>query len=160
MKKLIIVLAVMLMSGAGCTTYKPFIAVAPATIPYGSTEIIASGSIDDVKSVLQKNTIMFRESEGGLETEEILIDEGTRAMYKVYAYENNLKIVPYWGITQKVKSAMTVWAGYGAASAYSTDDWERAVYEKGMNGKMSRPGMVFSYGYELAKQVDGNAKVK
>ena len=142
----------------GCTVYKPFVQVeAYSNVPVGSKEIIFEGTIDSMKTVFKKNGILYNVKENGLETEEILIDEGTRAKYQVIEYEGNiLKIIPFWGITDKVKSQMVLWAGADAASAYSTDTWNRVNY-KSSNGRAER---VFHYGIHLAREVNPNVTYK
>jgi hypothetical protein len=142
---------------SSCVAYKPFITITPEIIPYGSTDILGVATLNTVKEILKKNTILYKEFDGGIETEEILIDKGTRAKYKFYIYNgNNLKVQSFWGITDAVKSQMIIWAGSNAVSAYSTESWDRATYEKGTN----RPNMVFIYGYNLTKQIDSNLTLK
>jgi len=151
MKKLIIISFVALF--AACTSYKTFIQVTPQTgVPKGSSEVVCTAGIDQFKEVLKANNIMYKAADdgGGIETEEFMIDEGTRAKFKVYVFDDKLKIVPYWGITQKVKSEMTVWVGYAAASAYDVNALDRAIYDN----NTSRPGKVFCYACQLAKKMN------
>jgi hypothetical protein len=154
MKKLLFILFVLMVS---CTTYQTFVQVTPqGGIPDGCTEITCQATLDDFKSVLKTNSIMFKTADSGLETDEIIIDEGTRAKYKVYEFDGALKIVPYWGITQKVKSQMGVYAGAAAASAYDTEGWDRVIYNSGEK----RPKRVYDYGWQLAKATGGQVNFK
>jgi hypothetical protein len=156
-KVMILVMVVSTILFTGCFSYKSFISVTPAIdVANGSTEIIARGCLNDVKTVLKKNLIMYKEYEGGIETEEILIDEGTRAKYKIYQYDDMIKMISFWGITQAVKSQIIVFAGYSAASAYSTEGYTRVIYDR----DVKRPARVFSYGYQLMKEIDPKLRVK
>ena len=65
--------------------------------------------------------------------------------YKVHEFDNQIRITAFWGITQKVKSQMTVWAGADAASAYEIDTWDRVIYEN----KSTRPKKVFDYAIQI-----------
>jgi hypothetical protein len=135
-----------------CTVYKPYVSVQPqAEIPAGSTEVIFTGTLDQVKSAFAQNNIFVKsiEDNQGLETEETLLDKGTRAKYKIYDMgEGRLKMVPFYGITAAVKSTMVMWVGYAAASAYDTSEWFRCEYVTATN---SRAKMVFDYGVQILK---------
>lgn len=107
----------------------------------GTRAIILPNSISEVSNVFNENGILTNSSDGGFETEEILLDNGTRAMYKVHSFENLTRITAFWGITSAVKSQMIVWAGSDAASAYDTKSWDMVLYNK----KETRPKKVFDY---------------
>jgi hypothetical protein len=156
MKK-ILIFPLLIFTLISCMTYKSFVQVNVYEVTKGSTEIVFQGTIDSMKAVFRKNGILYNVKENGLETEEILIDEGTRAKYQVIEYEDNvLKMVPFWGITDKVKMQITMWAGYVAASSYSTESWDRVIYDT----YTSRPAKVFHYGIQLAKQVNPDLTYK
>lgn len=74
-----------------------------ATTGKGVISIIVTGDLEAVKSAFNNSGIMLQSKEGGFETEEILLDEGTRAMYKAHDFDNQVKITAFWGITQKAK---------------------------------------------------------
>lgn len=141
MKKLFIVLLSIMMSS--CVTYKEYVSVAPSTqIPNGTKALIVPNtSIEQIKQVFKNNQILYKTFETGIETEIIVLDEGTKAQYKVYTFNNDLKITAYWGITDKVKSQMVIWAGANAASAYNTKSMDLVLY----NNKALRPKRVFDY---------------
>jgi len=141
MKKLFIVLLSIMMSS--CVTYKEYVSVAPSTqIPNGTKALIVPNtSIEQIKQVFKNNQILYKTFETGIETEIIMLDEGTKAQYKVYTFNNDLKITAYWGITDKVKSQMVIWAGANAASAYNTESMDLVLY----NNKALRPKRVFDY---------------
>jgi len=127
---------------SSCTTYKEFVSVQYRNnIPDGTQDIILTDNIDKVKEAFKNKGIMLKSMEGGFETEEILLDEGTRAMYKAHEFDNQIRITAFWGITQKVKSQMTVWAGHDAASAYDVHAWDKVIYDN----KSKRPKRVFDY---------------
>ncbi len=131
-----------------CTTYQSFIQVNDFdSIPNGSKEIIVLGPIEYFLDVLKENTIHYYESGNGIVTDEILLDEGTRAQYKVYEMKSQIKIVPYWGITQKVINEAQLWGGY-ETTAFMSKDMERVIY----NSSKKRPKKVFDYGIMLASQ--------
>lgn len=134
-----------------CATYTPYIQVNSLNgVPRGAKEMISKCNINALRETLKKQNIFIRNViEGqGFETDEILIDKGTRAMYKVYDIgEGKIKVVPYWGITQAVKTNVALIAGTAAASGYETDDWYRVEY----NQDAARPKTVFDYGYQLLK---------
>jgi hypothetical protein len=112
-----------------------------------------------MKAIFTKNSILFNVRENGVETEEILIDEGTRAKYQILKFENgNLKMIPFWGITDKVKAQADIASRVisGHSSSLSTEGWDRVVYEK----PDLRPSIVFNYGVQLAKQVNPTVTFK
>lgn len=141
MKKLFIVLLSIMMSS--CVTYKEYVSVAPSTqIPNGTKALIVPNtSIEQIKQVFKNNQILYKTFETGIETEIIMLDEGTKAQYKVYTFNNDLKITAYWGIADKVKSQMVIWADANAASAYNTESMDLVLY----NNKALRPKRVFDY---------------
>lgn len=129
-----------------CTPYTQFVQVHPRTdVPPGSKEIIVYAPLPELLAVLKEEGIMYNYKEGGVETEEIMIDEGTRARFSIYEYTDALKLVPYWGITDKVRQNIALWAGYGAASTYS-NELTRVVYNK----SETRPKTVFDYAAQIA----------
>ena len=86
--------------------------------------------------------------EGGFKTDEILLDEGTRAMYKVNQFDNQVRITAFWGITQKVKSQMIIWVGADMASAYDVNAWDQVIYDK----NEPRPKRVFDYAVQIISE--------
>jgi hypothetical protein len=141
---LLVILALVFISS--CASYKEFVSIQTKNnIPDGTQSIILTENIDTVKQAFKNKGIMIKSMEGGFETEELLLDEGTRAMYKVHEYDSQIRITAFWGITQKVKSQMTVWAGMAAASAYDVQAWDRVIYEN----KSSRPKRVFDYAIQI-----------
>jgi hypothetical protein len=144
MKPLLLVLIVI---SSGCYTYQNFVEVPPRTdIPNGTTEFFVATDIPSIQNSLRVNTIAYTENEVGIETQEIILDEGTRAKYSVYQIDTILvKVVPFWGYTDRVKSEVAVWAGYAAASTMS-NEMTRIVYKKTSE---SRPKKVFDYGVYL-----------
>ena len=133
---------------SSCMTYKVFIPVqANNNIPDGTQEIILTENIDTVKQAFKNKGIMLKSMEGGFETEELLLDEGTRAMYKVHEFDDQVRITAFWGITSKVKSQMVVWAGYAASSAYDVHSWDKVIYDK----NSTRPKKVFDYAIQIVE---------
>jgi hypothetical protein len=135
-----------------CSVYKPYIQVQSFEIPKGCKEIVFQGTLDSMKAVFTKNGILYNVKENGLETEEILIDEGTRAKYQILKFDGgNLKMIPFWGITDKVKAQIDMSSRIisGHSSSVSTESWDRAIYE----GPDLRPSIVYNYGVQLARQV-------
>ena len=127
-------------------TYKTFIPVENRQdIPNGTQYIIVNADEEQVKQTFINKGIMVNTLEGGFETEELLIDEGTRAKYRVHIFDNQIRISSYWGITQQVKSTMTVWAGYAAASAYDTHSFNQVIYRE----EAKRPKRVFDYAVQI-----------
>ena len=55
------------------------------------------------------------------------------------------QVSAYWGITQKVKSQIVVWAGAAAASAYDVHAWDMVIYDK----DKARPKKVFEYAVQI-----------
>jgi hypothetical protein len=88
---------------------------------------------------------MLKSMEGGFETEEILLDEGIRAMYKAHEFNNQVRITTFCGITQKIKSQMIVWARADVASAYDVHAWNQVIYDK----DLKRPKKVFDYAVQI-----------
>lgn len=138
---------------SACTTYKPYVTVTDQTdIPEGSKEFIVNDGIESVKASLKENTIAYVQNDLGLETEEILLDEGTRAIYKVYVLDSAaVKIVPFWGFTDKVIAEAQLWGGTAAASTMS-HEMKRVIYKR----KELRPKKVFDYGVQLFGADDFN----
>ena len=129
-----------------CNPYKEFISVIPRNnIPDGTQYIIVDVNLESVKEALKNSGIMIRSLEGGFETEELLLDEGTRAMYKVHDFDNQSRISAFWGITQKVRSNIALWAGYEAASAYDVHAWNKVIYNK----REARSKRVFDYAIQI-----------
>lgn len=134
---------------SSCTPYKEFVSVQNWNdVPDGTQSIILTTSIDTLKEAFKNKGIMIKSLEGGFETEEIFLDEGTRAMYKVHEFDDNIRISAFWGITQKVKSQMTVWGGAAAASSYEIDTWDRVIYDN----KSTRPKKVFDYAIQILEE--------
>jgi len=145
MKKIILTSLTVLML-TSCAAYKQYIYVQERNnIPEGTQSILLTENIETVKKAFTDKGIMVRSMEGGFETEEILLDEGTRAMYKIHEFDDQIRITAFWGITQKVKSTMIVWAGYEAASAYDVHAWNKVVYEK----RSFRSKKVFDYAIQI-----------
>ena len=146
----LLLLAIILLFSSCIPTYKAFVTVQPLNnVPRGAMDFVVMASEDRVKDALQSNTIMFVVVDGGLQTEEILIDEATRARFNVYRVDGGFKVVPYWGITDRVKADMTTLVGYGMASTLSTNDWKRVIYEP----TRVRSKMVFDYAVGVFKTV-------
>lgn len=143
MKKLLLLTIGSIFLFFSCMTYKEYISVKPSNkIPDGTQSIIIPNtSIDNIKELFKDNQIMYKTFETGIETEIVLLDEGTKAQYKVYEFDNNIKITSYYGITDKVKSQMVLWAGAAAASAYDTQSMNIVVY----NENLLKPKRVFDY---------------
>ena len=143
-RNLLIILTVLFMSS--CTTYKVFVPVNERTdIPDGVQYIVLNENIDSVKNAFKNNGILIKSMEGGFETEEILLDEGTRAKYKAHAFDNQVRISAFWGITQKVKSHMIMVAGTAYASSYDVNAWNKVLYDN----KSARPKRVFDYAVQI-----------
>jgi len=139
-------IAVAILTITSCVTYKPLTSVQNRNdIPKGTQAIIVTGEIKKVKEAFKNKGIMLQSLEGGFKTDEILLDEGTRAMYKANEFDNQIKILAYWGITQKAKSQMIFWSGADVASAYDVNAWDQVIYRK--NDK--RPKMVFDYAVQI-----------
>lgn len=132
-----------------CATYKQFITVTPpqAPIPKGTTEFTFASNLDEVGRALSANQIMFQRNENGIMTEEFLIDQGTRAQYRLYEMDGMIKCTPYWGITGQVQSQVALWAGQAAATG--SGDMRRVVY----NSQETRPATVFHYAVQLFSPV-------
>jgi hypothetical protein len=146
--KWITLLAVCCIAFSSCTTYKELVSVQNRTnISDGTKDIILTQDLETVKTAFTSSGIMLQSMEGGFETEEILLDEGTRAKYKAHVFDNQIRITAFWGITQKVKSEMTVWAGQAAASAYDVQGWDQVNYDN----KSSRPKKVFDYAVQVVE---------
>lgn len=123
-------------------SYKEYIYVQNQNnIPDGTRTIILMTDIETTKNAFKKQGIMLSSMDGGFKTEEILLDEGTRAMYKAHEFDGQIKLTAFWGITQKVKSDLVVFAGANAASAYDVNAWDRVIYDSGAK----RSKKVFDY---------------
>ena len=139
-------LIILLLFVSSCFPMKEFISVQNQNnIPNGTQDIILTESIETVKEAFKSKGIMLKSMEGGFETEELLIDEGTRAMYKVHEFDNQIRITAFWGMTSKVKSQMVVWAGYAASSAFDVHSWDKVIYDN----KELRPKRVFDYSVQI-----------
>jgi hypothetical protein len=138
-----------LLTIVSCTSYKEFVSVQNKNyIPNGTQAIILTSDIETVKQAFKNKGIMLSSMEGGFKTEELLLDEGTRAMYKAHTFDNQVKITAFWGITQKVKSNIIVWAGADAASAYDVHAWDKVIYEQ----DAKRPKRVFDYVVQIIEE--------
>jgi|GEM_PF-1600914 len=144
MKSILLLFA--LIGVSSCYTYQSFVTVKSRTdVPEGSTEYIISAPLDEIKDSLRANYIAFDLHDQAVITQEVLLDEGTRARYEIYSLDSALiKVVPYWGYTDKVKSETAVWLGYAAASTMSTE-MTRVIYKK----DAARPKRVFDYGVQI-----------
>jgi hypothetical protein len=77
-----------LLNSCGSYQYQEFVSVAPSNqIPQGTKYIIVTENLDSVKNAFKNKGIMIKSMEGGFETEELLLDEGTRAMYKIHEFD-------------------------------------------------------------------------
>lgn len=129
-----------------CTTYRVFIPVADRNdIPDGTQYIILNSEIEQVRTIFNSNGVMTRSFDGGFETETVLIDEGTRAMYKVHQFDEHIRISAFWGITQKVKAQISTWAGHAASSTYDVHAFDQVIYD----GDVKRPKQVFDYAVQI-----------
>jgi hypothetical protein len=141
MKKQLLLLATIFCL-TSCTTLKPLVNVSSRLdVPDNTQAIVLSETLDKVKEAFKSKGLMIQSLEGGFKTEEILLDEGTRALYKVNQFDDQIRITAFWGITQKVKSQMVVWAGADAASAYDVNAWDQVIYDN----TAKRPKKVFDY---------------
>lgn len=135
---------------SGCLAPQTFITVTPRTdIPNGAREIlIRESSADQIKQALNANSILYTTSENGLQTEDFLIDDCTRAKFVVTEYDGVIKVIPYWGITDKVRNQIqfsTIMAT-GMTNPYApTDQMQRVIYKK----TETRPKMVFDYALQV-----------
>lgn len=127
----------------GCSTYKSFITVAPrADVPDGAKEFIVYAPMMAIKDSLKASMIGYIPNEAGLNTEQIMIDEGTKAEYRIYTIDSaSVKVVPYWGYTEKVASEVRIWTGVRV----NTEEMKRIIYSK----DAGRPKKVFDYGVQV-----------
>jgi len=140
---------VFIITMTSCVTYQEMVNVTGRLdIPEKTQAIIINDSLTKVKEAFKKKGIMIETLEGGFKTEEILLDEGTRAMYKVHQFDNQVRITAFWGITQKVKSQIVLWAGADAASAYDVNAWDQVIYSK----DSGRPKKVFDYAVQIVSE--------
>ena len=131
--------------GLSSCTMQTFVTVVPRSdVPRGAKEFTVTATEDQVLSALRSEQIMFNKIEGGYRTEEILLDEGTKAVYAVHVYEQGIKVVPYWGITDKVRNQIMLVAGY-SHSQYASQELQRVIYRPAE----LRPKMVFDYGVQV-----------
>jgi hypothetical protein len=132
---------------SSCTTYQSFVDVqARNDVPEGSKEILVQGSIETILQVLKAENILYTVNESGAQTEEIMLDEGTRARLNIYEFEGGMiKIVPYWGVTDAVRSEVAMWAGQAQAAAM-TNELKRVIYKR----SDTRPKKVFDYAVNIA----------
>lgn len=128
---------------AGCSAYKSFITVNPRTdIPDGTKEFVVYAKLAAIKDSLKASTIGYIPNEAGLNTEQIMIDEGTKAEYRLYTIDSSsVKVVPYWGYTEKVASEVRIWTGVRV----NTEEMKRIIYSK----DSGRPKRVFDYGVQI-----------
>lgn len=132
-----------------CVTYKELVTVQNKNnIPQGTQAIIVTGELEKVKEAFQSKGILLISMDGGFKTDEVMLDEGTRAMFKANAFDNQIKITAFWGITQKVKSQIIVFAGANAASAYDVNAWDQVIYDK----DAKRPKKVFDYAVQIIEE--------
>lgn len=131
MKKLLLLTIGSIFLFFSCMTYE-YISVKPSNkIPDGTQSvIIPNATLDVVKELFKDNQIMYKTFETGIESEIILLDDRTKAQYKVHEFDNTLKLTCYRGYTDKVKSEMTLWVGYVEASKYDTQSMNLIVYDK------------------------------
>lgn len=128
----------------GCT-YKTYITVLPRMdVPSGSKEFVVYAPMDSLLNRLKAHSILYNFNESGVQTEEFLIDEGTRARINLYPMEDAVKVVPFWGITDRVRSDMAIAVGYATASTYS-NELKRVTYRK----SEARPKMAFDYSVQV-----------
>lgn len=141
--KNLLLLAVFL---TGCTTYKSFVTVTSRDdIPEGTKEFLVNKSLSELKAKLKAETIPYNTTEWGIATHEVMIDEGTRAVYNLYELDStSVKVVPYWGYTDKVISEAQLWGGTAATNSMS-DEMKRVMYKR----RELRPKSVFDYGVQL-----------
>jgi len=145
MKKLILIIWTLLFIHS-CATYKEFVTIQPKNnIPNGTQYIILNENLETVKQAFKNKGIMIKSMEGGFETEEILLDEGTRAMYKAHEFDEQVRITAFWGITHKVKSQIILWSGAAVASAYDVHAFDQVIYDK----DAMRPKKVFDYAVQI-----------
>ncbi len=131
---------------SSCISYQVYIPVqSKSNIRDGTQAIVLSENLETVKKAFISSGILIKSMEGGFKTEEILIDEGTRAMYKVHEFDNQIRITAFWGVTQKVKTDMAIFAGEDAANMYDVHSWDKVVY----NNKEKRPKRVFDYAVQI-----------
>lgn len=123
-----------------------FVQVVPRSdVPQGATQIqLRETTPEKVKEALVRNHILFTSTDNGLHTEEFLIDDGTRAKFVVTEFEGVVQVVPYWGITDKVRNQMYMLAGVSAMN-YASNELMRVVYKKAEK----RPKMVFDYAAQV-----------
>lgn len=130
----------------GCTTYRDLVTVTPRNdVPEGSTAIIVSAKIDEVKKMFIDNGVMLRTLEGGIETESVQLDEGTRAMFKAHDFDESVRITAFWGITQKAKRDIQLSLGDQAADQFDVNAWEQVIYKR----NALRPKKVFDFGLNM-----------
>lgn len=128
---------------AGCSAYKSFIAVTPrADIPDGTKEFLVYAPLAVIKDSLKAATIGYIPNDVGLNTEQIVIDEGTKAEFRIYTVDSaSVRVVPYWGYTEKVASEVRIWTGVRV----NTEEMKRIIYSK----SAGRPKVVFDYGVQV-----------
>jgi hypothetical protein len=143
-----------------CYSYQSFVTVEDSNaVPKGSKEIVCNANINIFLSELTKESILYTKFENGYETSEILLDEGTRAKYKILSVDSTIIIMPFWAITEKVAgniaTAQILIAGY-SSYRYDANNWSRVIYD--VDAK--RPKRVFDYGVQLAKKVTNDISYK
>lgn len=115
--KITIIIAVALISCTSCAPQVYIQVQEPAfPIPDGSTAFTCSIPMDQILTALKKNTIAYTKNEIGYVTESFNIDDGTVARFNIYENDGTIKVVPYWGITDKVRNQIAFATGMGGAS--------------------------------------------
>jgi len=149
MKKSILIASTLMLTS--CYTYQPLVNVISYTgVPQGTTAIMLQYNLDDIKRAFISNGFLIQSMEGGFITDEKLLDEGTRAKYKVVQFDQASSITCYWATTEKVASQIRMWqtaiAGY---STYQRDpmDWNQVIYDVGA----TRPKRVFDYAIQIVE---------
>lgn len=127
----------------GCGSYESFVNYRPVDyIPNGVKQLNATATIEQMGQAFQGKNIFYQERAGGLITDVILLDQGTRAQYQVFSQDNGQVVIKcFWGITEKVAADIAAFAGPGQAAAYSNQGLNQVVYKKGEK----RPKFVFDY---------------
>ncbi len=129
-----------------CTTYEEYVTVQyRRDIPDGIQHILIKADIDTAEQAFINEGFEVKRTDYGFKTKEILVGEGTRAMYKAHRYNEQVQVAAYWSITQKAKSQMVIWAGSEAAKDIDVHTWYKVEYESGLK----RPKKVFDYAVQI-----------
>lgn len=132
-----------------CTTYKEYVTVQyRRDIPDGIQHILINADIDTVEKAFINEGLEIKLTEDGFKTKEMLVGEGTRAIYKANRYNDQVKVAAYWSITQQAKSQMVMWAGSEAAKDIDVHKWYKVEYESGLK----RPKRVFDYLVQIIEE--------